>query len=110
MPFTFSNAEYADMVYVYGSCDGSAAAAVVEYRQRLPNSRIPVRRVFTRIFNTMPEAGTLPSAHVSSEHQGQQDVAEVENILQLVERSPVTSARTFHASWGSTYQSMENVT
>jgi hypothetical protein len=25
MPFTFSNAEYADMVYVYGFCDGTAA-------------------------------------------------------------------------------------
>jgi hypothetical protein len=81
MPFTFSNAEYADMVYVYGFCDGSAAAAVVEYRQRSQNCRIPDRRVFSIIFNTLREAGTLPGAHVSSERQGQQDVAEVENIL-----------------------------
>jgi hypothetical protein len=81
------------MVYVYGFCDGSAAAADVEYRQRFQNSRISDRRVFTRIFNTLREAGTLPSAHVSSEYQGQQDVAEVENILRLVERSSGTSSR-----------------
>jgi hypothetical protein len=34
------------------------------------------------------DAGTLLSDHVSFERQGQQDVAEVENILRLVERSP----------------------
>jgi hypothetical protein len=85
------NAEYADMLYVYRFCDGSAAAAVVDYRQQFPNCRIPDRRVFTRIFNTLREAGTLPSAHVSSERQAQQDVAEVENILRLVERSPCSS-------------------
>jgi hypothetical protein len=41
MPFTFSNAEYADMVYVYGFCDGTAAAAVAEYHRWFPNCTIP---------------------------------------------------------------------
>jgi hypothetical protein len=49
--------------------------------------------VFTRVFNTLRKSGTLPSAHVSSERQGQQHVTEVENILQLVERSAGTSSR-----------------
>jgi len=30
MPHNFKNAEYADMMYVYGFCDGSATAAVEE--------------------------------------------------------------------------------
>jgi len=30
MPHIFTNAEYADMMYVYGFCDGSATAAAVE--------------------------------------------------------------------------------
>jgi hypothetical protein len=75
MPFTFSNAEYDDTVYVNGFCDGSAAAAVVENRKRFPNCRNPDRRVFIRIFNTFREAGTLPSIHVPFARQGQQDVA-----------------------------------
>ena len=49
MPFTFSVAEYADMIYVYGFCDGNSVQAVAEYQQRFPNRRIPTRRVFSRI-------------------------------------------------------------
>ena len=30
MPFTFSVAEYADMIYVYGFCDGNSVHAVAE--------------------------------------------------------------------------------
>ena len=47
MPFTFSFEEYADMIYVYGFCDGKSVLAVAEYQQRFPNRRIPNRRVFT---------------------------------------------------------------
>jgi len=31
MSFTFSGAEYADMIYVYGFCDGNLLHAVAEY-------------------------------------------------------------------------------
>ena len=34
MPFTYSNVEYADMVFVYGLCNGSAEAAVQEYKSK----------------------------------------------------------------------------
>ena len=46
MPFTFSFEEYADMICVYGFCDGNSVLAVAEYQQRFPNRRIPNRRVF----------------------------------------------------------------
>jgi len=36
MPHIFTNAEYADMMYVSGFCDGSATATVEEYRRRFP--------------------------------------------------------------------------
>ena len=49
MPHIFTNAEYADMMYVYGFCDGSATAAVEEYRRRYPMRRIPERRVFYKV-------------------------------------------------------------
>jgi hypothetical protein len=81
------------VMYAYGFCDGNAVAAVAEYHGRFPNLRIQNRRAFTRVFNILRESGTLPSAPVSSERQGQQHAAEVENILQLVERSAGTSTR-----------------
>jgi hypothetical protein len=34
MSFTFSDAEYADVVHVYGFCDGSDVAAVTEYKRQ----------------------------------------------------------------------------
>jgi hypothetical protein len=45
----------------------SATAAVEEYRRRFSVRRIPDRRVFSTVFNTLRERGKLPSAHVSSE-------------------------------------------
>ena len=37
MPFTFSVAEYADMIYAYGFCDGNSVHAVAEYQRLFPN-------------------------------------------------------------------------
>jgi len=37
MPFTISFEEYADIIYVYGFCDGNSVLAVAEYQQRFPN-------------------------------------------------------------------------
>ena len=92
MPHIFTNAEYADMMYVYGFCDGSSTAAVEEYRRRFPMRRIPKRTVFFyKVFNTLREYGTLPSAHVSSERARKKNMEEQENILDMVQRSPNTT-------------------
>jgi len=93
MPHIFTNAEYADMMYVYGFCDGSATAAVEEYRRRFSMRRIPDGRAFCKLFNSLRECGTLPSAHVSSEWARKQNMEEQENILNMVQRSPAISTR-----------------
>jgi hypothetical protein len=67
MPHTITAAEYVDMLYVYGFCDGSVTAAVEEYGRRFPVHRIPDRTVSSKVFSTLRECGMLPSAHVSSE-------------------------------------------
>jgi hypothetical protein len=66
MSHIFTNAEYADMLYVYGFCGAGATAAVEECRRLLPMRRIPDRRAFSKVFDTLREHGTLPRAHVSS--------------------------------------------
>ena len=55
MPHIFTTAEYADMMYVSGFCDGSATAVVEEYRRRFPMRRIPDRRLLYKVFNTLRE-------------------------------------------------------
>ncbi|KAJ4444439.1 hypothetical protein ANN_06231 [Periplaneta americana] len=42
-----TDVEYADIVYVYGLCDGSSLHAIAEYERRFPNRRVPYRRVLT---------------------------------------------------------------
>ena len=65
MPFVFSHVEYCDMHFVYGFCNGNSRAAVVEYQRRFPDRRIPSRRVFTRIYQTLRDNGCYKTLHVS---------------------------------------------
>ena len=83
MPFTFSVAEYADMIYVCGFCDGNSVHAVAEYQQRFPNHRIPTRRVFTRVYQTLRGIGTLPGVRIAAERDINEGV-DKEGIIRLV--------------------------
>jgi len=100
MPHIFTNAVYADMMYVYGFCDGSATAAVEEYRRRFPMDRILDHRVFHKVFNILRECSTLPSAHVLSERAHKQNMKEQENILDmgalLLSREDFQHVSVFH--------------
>jgi hypothetical protein len=69
MPFVFSHVEYCDMHFVYGFCDGNARAAVEEYQRRFLDRRIPSRRLFTHIHQTLRETVCLPSVAVRSERE-----------------------------------------
>jgi len=93
MPFTFSIAEYADMIYVYGFCDGNSVQAVAEYQQRFPNRRIPTRKVCTRVYQTLRDTGSLPGVHIAAERDVNEGVDEDEGIVQMVQSSPRASTR-----------------
>ena len=100
MPHIFANSKYANKLYVDGFCDGNANAAVEEYRRRVPMRKIPDRRVFSKMLNTVRECGNLPSAHVSSERARQQHVEEEEHVLEMVQRSTTSSTRRLSATLG----------
>ena len=98
MPHIFTNAEYADMMYVCGFCDGSATAAVLEYHRWFPMDRIPGRSVFYKVFDTLCECSTLPSAHVSWAYK--KNMEEQENILDMVQLSPTIITQRLSARIG----------
>ena len=100
MPFVFSHVEYCDMHFVYRFCNGNARAAVDEYQRRFPDRRIPSRRVFTRIHQTLRETGCLPSVAVHSEREVVRTINTRENILEMVQRSPRLSTRTMASRIG----------
>ena len=90
MPFTFSFEEYADIIYVYGFCDGNSVLAVAEYQRRFPNRRIPNRRVFTGVYQTLRDTGRLPGVRIAAERGVNEGVNE-EGIVHMVHRSPRAS-------------------
>ncbi|PNF27935.1 hypothetical protein B7P43_G17570 [Cryptotermes secundus] len=57
MPFTILFEEYADMIYVYGFCNGNSVLALAECQQRFPNGRIANRRVFTGVYQALRDTG-----------------------------------------------------
>ena len=93
MPFVFSHMEYGDMHFVCGFCDGNAGAAFDGYRKRFPDRKIPSGGVFSRIRQTMREAGCLPSVAVQSEREVVPIINTRENILEMVQISPRLSTR-----------------
>jgi hypothetical protein len=56
--------------------------------------------MFSKVFNTLRECGTLPSVHVSSERARQQHMKEEENILEMVKCSPTISTRRLSTHFG----------
>jgi hypothetical protein len=108
MAFTFSVAQYADMVYVYRFCDGNSVHAVAKYQQRFPNRRIPTRRVFTRVYQTLRDTGTLPDVRIAAKrdiiNQGIDDAG----IVQMVQSSPRVSPRRIARRLRASQTSVEN--
>jgi len=93
MPFTLAVAKYADMIYVYGFSDGNLFQAAVEYQQRFPSRRMPTRRVFTRVYQTLRDTGTLPGVHIAAERDVNEGVDKEKDIVQMVQNSPRASTR-----------------
>jgi len=91
MPFTFSVAEYADMIYVYGFSDGNSVHAIAEYQQRILNRRIPNQRVFTRVYQTLRDTSTLPGVRTAAERDVNEGIDEEEGIVQMVQSGPRAS-------------------
>ena len=98
------------MIYVYGFCDGNSVHAVAEYQRHIPNCRIPTGRVFTRVYQTLQDTGTLPGIRIAAECDVNESVNKEEGIVQMVQSSPTceytknckTSLCSPHESVGNT--------
>jgi hypothetical protein len=96
MPFTFSVADYADAVYVYSFCDSNSVHAVAEYQRHFPNCKIPTRTVFTRVYQTLRDTGTLTGVRIAAERDVNQGIAEEEGC-----RGHVSIPRKANATSGT---------
>lgn len=87
----FSNEEIADIIYVYGYCDGNTRAACNEYNLRYPNRRQPYREVFSNAFRRLREFGINErrSGGPHPQHTVAQEIAIIDAVLD----DPTTSTR-----------------
>jgi hypothetical protein len=76
------------MHFVYGICDGSAQAAMQEYRRHFPDWRISSKGMFLHVHHVMHESGSLPSVCVKSKKEVVPDINICKNILEMVQKSP----------------------
>ncbi|CAH0771727.1 unnamed protein product [Bemisia tabaci] len=94
IPFQYSSAEYADMVYVYGYCNGNAVQSAAEYSVRFPNRTTPSPQTFRRTFSRLRETGSL---FLPTQGDGVfaplYDVNRTATILEHFDNDPRTSTR-----------------
>ena len=102
MPYQFSNEEYADIIFVYGFCNGNSRAAQREYIQRFPNRRIPGHKTFDSVFRCLRTTGSFPLTSYTVERQQQHPVSVEENVIQHIQRSPGLSQADFLPHWSNT--------
>jgi len=84
---SLSNCELADMVYVYGYCDGNASKAKTEYQIRFPNRIQPSRKSFSNIFRKL-RTGTFARKQERVRRSSRD-----EDVMDLVEANPSISTR-----------------
>ena len=88
---TFSNAEYADILYFYGLCEGNGAEARREYQRRFPNRRVPNIRVFANTYRMVSESGTVHRNQHNAGAPPRYDPNDEEDILRAFQEDPTTS-------------------
>nr|WP_253308809.1 DUF4817 domain-containing protein [Rickettsia endosymbiont of Ceutorhynchus assimilis] len=95
---TFSYAEYADILFIYGFSNGNAAEAQREYVRRFPNRRIPHVSVFGATYRRISESGSLQRVECVGAPPA--DVNIDGEILRLLEEGPTTSTRKISRQLG----------
>jgi hypothetical protein len=94
----YTNAEYADIHFVYGFCDDNASAAAREYQLRYPDWTHPERRVFEAVHHRLKETGSFKSrAHVG---RGRRNVQDDEVVLDAVNDNLSSSTRRIASQTG----------
>lgn len=88
---TFTNEEYADIIFCYGLCNGDAAAAKREYERRYPNRRAPNDRVFSGTFRRLRETGSFRIRRSDAGRPRIYDPQDEDEILEQFQRDPTVS-------------------
>jgi len=94
MAIPYTNAEYTDMLLVFGYCEGNGRECVRVYSERFPNRRIPSHPTFAAVERRLRETGRFTAVTADYGRQRYVRNPEVEeDILEHVEEDPELSTR-----------------
>jgi len=93
----YSNEELADIIFVYGACEGNQNEARREYARRYPNRNVPNPRTFSSMFRRLRETGRFDNLRgASGPRRGDHD----STVLRMVRNDPSLSVRRISARTG----------
>lgn len=97
----YTNAELADIHFIYGLANGNGRAAARLYRERYPTRRQPNHQTFARVHQNLANHGCF---RVTIEGTGRPRTARTpifeEGVLHAVDRNPGTSVRALAVATG----------
>lgn len=91
---TFTNAEMANMHFLYGLTNGNALAARRLYAERYPDHRLPCSDTFTQLHSRLQNTGTFArSNHIIGRPRTVRTPQLEEQTLRIIDDHPETSTR-----------------
>lgn len=94
----FTNAEMADMHFMYGRANGNSLEACRLYTEMYPNRRPPHHSTFTRLHQRLHESGTFEKRSLDTGRHRHIRTPELEvAVLNIIEAQPETSTRKIAA-------------
>lgn len=89
--YAYSTEEYADIVFVYGFCNGNSRQSVREYQERFPHRHLPHHSVYPESFRRLRETGNPAPAKAIRPHEV--NVEHEEAVVNAVIDNPSISTR-----------------
>lgn len=89
----FTAEEYADMIFLYGFCDGNANATRLEYLRRYPQRKLPNERTITNCYRRLRETGRTTSSLIDRGVTGRRAANIEQQIVSILRNDPSLSTR-----------------
>uniref|UniRef100_A0A0K8TRS1 Putative transposase-like protein n=1 Tax=Tabanus bromius TaxID=304241 RepID=A0A0K8TRS1_TABBR len=90
---TFSNQEYAEMIFLYGLFNGNASAASREYARRYPRRTILTARTISNSYRRLRETGSCARSGGNRRTSGNREADLHQRIVAAVTNDPSISCR-----------------
>lgn len=103
----YTNAEMADMHFVYGLANGNSYEARRIYQQKYPRRLVPCAETFTNIHRRLAETGTFErNKNTLGRPQTIRTPELEEAVLQLIDEHPETSTRKIGVTVNASHQTI----